>query len=206
LAFQDVELSSERQDIGPAPIGACSVEEDGRYQCVARSLRECQGDLWKEIATCNADQYCSVEFGACLACEPGEQKCDGELLQVCNTQGTGHEALQDCALTDQVCDSRVEACVDCRSGDSRCESEDRVLGCSGGEFTRPVTCDTNFAVGCIPTEGGRDDYCSDCRIVGELNCGPDQDLRECGADFKWRTQKNCMTCELISQMEANCVQ
>lgn len=181
MAFQDVELSTERVSVAN---DSCEL---GKIYCNGKAPRVCVENDWVIQPEC--PQVCIPDHG-CVDCRPGDTRCTDGKLETCNEQG--HFAFtEDCAgnALKPFCDENL-GCVECLLGDGRCQEGTITLHvCKGGQFVNTQTCSDSKA-GCIKVNG-QQDYCGRCDpgltrcLEGEIKiCGDkwlyeDTPIEEC---------------------------
>jgi hypothetical protein len=149
----------------------------GAFQCKGAALQFCE-ELDREFRTvrvcssaalcCPTPELCAGQPG-CLepACEPGEFRCQGEVLEACNAGQTGFEEVDRCASATQ-CNASLGRCTD-----QPCNATLRERQCNGpnqeeclpGQSSWTLIescathelCSTEPAASCAP---------ADCRING----------------------------------------
>lgn len=77
----------------------CDVDE---WRCLGTELQRCRStretSRYSKEEDCAADnKICSQALHACASCDPGARRCDGQIPEVCNAQGSAWEALSPCS-------------------------------------------------------------------------------------------------------------
>jgi hypothetical protein len=89
----------------PAPAGLCS---DGQRRCVEGAPEVCASGAWLPGAACSAPLgVCLARSGACVSCQPGAQRCTGELVEGCSDDGV----WQPLGIPCSECVPRTSDCV-----------------------------------------------------------------------------------------------
>src|SRR6187399_1162139 len=78
MAFQDVELSTERASVEDEPC------EPGKIYCNGKAPRVCVENDWVIQSDC--PQVCIRDYG-CVDCRPGDTRCTDGKLETCNAMG-----------------------------------------------------------------------------------------------------------------------
>lgn len=175
MAFQDVELSTERVS---APNDDC---EPGKVYCSGKAPRVCVEKDWVIQPEC--PHACIPDHG-CVDCKPGDTRCTDGKLETCNELGQ-FELAEDCTLDAMTpfCDKDL-GCVECLLGDGRCLEDDLTLHvCKGGRFVDTQTC-SGSTEGCVQVNR-QQDYCGECD-PGNTRC-LEGEVKICGKD--WRYEK-----------------
>lgn len=152
------------------------------------------------LEQCGAANLCDQSRGTCLSCVPRSQRrCNENVLERCNADGTGWETETDCASSDLLCaedesqGTVVARCAVCQRGETICgESGQAVLSCeltnAGWGFFEDEQC-PHF--GCMQEqrEGRRSAWCKVCETPNSSYCvssagGPSTELRICNEQFR----------------------
>jgi hypothetical protein len=106
-----VETSQDTTDgtDGSSSTGPAPCAEDTLI-CDANTAKVCDGlGGYKSEEVC--PEVCVEPIG-CVACVPGEGKCEGQQVQVCNDAGTGYENGPSCdPLLGLACDPNAAECT-----------------------------------------------------------------------------------------------
>ena len=136
----ECEPNTEVCDDDDNAVIVCSDEGTVEFTeaCDALSCEDgvCQCD---DDSQCADDQYCGTQ-NICRdqSCTPGDQSCSGDLLLLCNEQGSAQETIRSCPDDTECLDGACACSADeqCADGetctDDACFCESEVL-CSGGE-------------------------------------------------------------------------
>ena len=93
---QDACLDGERECDGASGYRICEEQSSG---CLD----------WSSERSCDADLSC--QDGLCIGdCDPGQQRCNGDDVEVCNDDGTGWDVEQSCSATR--CEPIIAACAE----------------------------------------------------------------------------------------------
>lgn len=105
---------------GDAPDAAPQVCFAGQLHCEGVALQVCLPDrsAFRTARVCSTPELCcdGPQCGAiqgCLppACAPGDFRCEGATLSICNDGQTGFAPIDECATAAQ-CNSRLGRCTD----------------------------------------------------------------------------------------------
>ncbi|HEY3498733.1 MAG TPA: hypothetical protein VGK73_28775 [Polyangiaceae bacterium] len=126
-------------------------------------------------------------------CSPQEQRCNGQFLLACTSDGSDW-VLRDTCATSDLCDSENGLCERCERGELRCDGSTRQeCKATGDGWEEREIC--SAAGMCNPT------YCGTC-APGEYACrgtgdAAGRELWECGPDSTWSIQvATCATAGL----------
>jgi hypothetical protein len=149
------------------PSASCT---NAALRCNDAELELCRDNIWRPYARCETRAQCNLSREQpCLApvCEPGSFRCVtpgappvaaepdaprlGLALEVCNTTGTGFDAVRQCTARE-LCDDTHGQCDICDAARPiTCSGSNlRVCTADGQESTLYKTC----AEGCVETVSG----------------------------------------------------
>jgi hypothetical protein len=83
----------------------CTTE--GEHECDGDDYLVCTDGVWTLVESCPT--MCDATLG-CVECIPSDTTCDGDVVMICNDDGMGYTAGEDCTAAGQVCWDGV--CVD----------------------------------------------------------------------------------------------
>lgn len=112
--FGDYEVVGE-----PSPPTTLCVAGDLR--CVGPFLYTCGQDLesWTYVDTCSTEAHCRSRDGGCKPCAPGEHRCEGTKLEVCDESFAWRE-VEDC-LDANACNLNSDSCRPCVENEHQCQ-------------------------------------------------------------------------------------
>ncbi|HKO93859.1 MAG TPA: hypothetical protein VJU61_22050 [Polyangiaceae bacterium] len=157
---------------GPPPT-ACAASE---LRCVGASLQICREDLsgFRTARVCSTPQLCCSDPNrcpsgpTCLApsCAPGDFRCDGRTLNICNEEQTGWTPISTCSSAAQ-CNASLGRCTDqpCSPTvpDRQCSGGD-LLSCASSSWAPLGACETQALCSAEPSNYG----CTETRcLVGD---------------------------------------
>jgi hypothetical protein len=179
--------------------GACELTRciQGEISCNGATLQRCNDGPTghDELQTCATAALCDdlvraacgdnplgCEVGACPAplCEPGQLRCSGARLELCNSGRNGWDFVDECVTTG-VCEQTrqnpaAQSCLEplCDVGDIICSASGARLACNTERTEYSVAISQcRSADECTP-QGCQADVCS----VGDLSCNG-TGLQEC---------------------------
>lgn len=146
---------------GGCKDGECNACVPGTKRCSpAGSIEVCATNgTYQSVFTCEAG--CDPLTVACLACKPGERRCDGGNVAVCTATGN----LQTVACP-QGCNEKTAACYQCKPGSQRCNGQalERCLD-DGSGWTVVTPCDGQCDSGqCLGCKNG-DQRCESGKLL-----------------------------------------
>jgi hypothetical protein len=113
---------------------ACDPEE---LRCEGVALQVCKPDQsgFRTARICSTPELCCAEPGACddrpgckaPACAPGDFRCEGALLEICNDGQTGWTRVDTCA-SELQCNASLGRCTD-----QPCDFSTASFQCNGAE-------------------------------------------------------------------------
>lgn len=158
----------------------CVACTNGDKRCQDNAVVLCANNAWKTEKEC-ADQVCDPVSHTCinLACQKGWQRCNANVVEVCNDAGKFEPVSPAACAAGSVClentVTHTTKCVECKL-DAQCES---VVG-------KPVCHSNNTCVAC---RAGSDNKCH----------ATNGSLLVCNANGAWPTTgtacKSGQTCE-----------
>jgi len=178
---------------GTGPATACTPSE---LRCAGAALQICREDLsgFRTARVCSSPELCCDDSSrcpggpTCLApsCAPGDFRCDGRTLEICNDEQTGWTAISTCPSASQ-CNASQGRCTDqpCNPSapDRQCSGGD-LLSCASSSWASINVCSTQALCSAEPNDYG----CTETRcLVGE-NTRPSPfrcangDLQRCNDD------------------------
>jgi hypothetical protein len=202
-----------------AALGVCQAVAclPGEISCNGNVLQRCNGgpsghdpllscatpELCSALltASCGADlPLCDVTSVTCPSpvCAPGERRCDGPRLELCNAGQTGWEVLDECASSG-ICELTRQtpaalSCIEapCLSGSNFCSPDGALLACNPQQtgYTVPLSqcrapelCHAELA------------QCLECDPVGSSRC-EGASVRLCSAQHTEIVAQVCASPEL----------
>lgn len=90
------------------PSGPCT--EEG-LQCDEGTVYTCSGGVRMDLQQCTDGRVCATGLG-CVACRPGEYRCDEQTLELCRGDGSGYDFVTTCAADELCLGGRVGMCRD----------------------------------------------------------------------------------------------
>jgi hypothetical protein len=161
-------------------IQAC---DEGDRKCAGAYLQECQNGQWINFKRC--DQGCDASTSQCnLACYPGQQACDGDVLKTCASDGSGwreQSCSYGCNPVLSVCNpkpSPTNTPKPTATPTPSCKSEGS--GCSQGQCCSGLKC--------APAYGGY--FCLEPRCEEEEKQCAGVFLQQCDQG-QWINVKRC---------------
>jgi len=111
------------------PLAAQPICVAGTRRCLG-ALERCDDDgkAWSIVDDCpKQGLVCSLGLGQCSRCEPLAMRCEGQVVEVCNADGTGETARETCDISRAIA---------CRNGSCQplCEHARRVKSNVGCEY------------------------------------------------------------------------
>jgi hypothetical protein len=99
-----------------AASGRCNTCVPGAYACQnGTELHRCSADGQTNpvVDTCATPALCNPAGPACTApaCGPGDYRCTGQVLEVCNADRTGFTGVKTCGEPTPVCSASARDCV-----------------------------------------------------------------------------------------------
>lgn len=132
-------------------------------------------------ARCESARHCQlgIRTGQCARCLPGEYRCSGAALEVCDDRGESFRRLEDCAADS--CDAEAGLCrgESCSEGRSICRGDVlEICSPDAGEYRPAERC----APGLCNAAAGRCDVClpgaRSCEGNSAVTCASDGSSRE----------------------------
>ena len=178
---------------GTGPTTACTPSE---LRCAGAALQICREDLsgFRTARVCSSPELCCTDLSRCAdgptclapSCAPGDFRCDGPRLEICNDGQTGWTTISTCASAAQ-CNASQGRCTDqpCNPSapDRQCSGGD-LLSCASSSWASLEVCSTQALCSAEPNGFG----CAETRcLVGE-NTRPSPfrcangDLQRCNDD------------------------
>ncbi len=168
----------------------CSVP--GAVRCATgdlTSLEECGNDFrWAVREVCTSRALCSESAARCLppACEPGETRCLGQVLQVCSGDLTHWTDQQTCA-PDATCDPTGCLATPCTEGAVRC-NDATIERCVSGAWAPQnrclsgALCDSGSQRCQLPEcDASHGDFSCSGTIVSQCQAGVSYEFNTCAA-------------------------
>jgi hypothetical protein len=185
LAFQDVELSTERE--GASSTNSCTAAQEGTLFCAKKVLAQCLDGTWTQQAVCPRE---CLNGQGCVDCKPKTRRCDGSVIYECNELGAD-VVVDDCSTAGQICNQDTLMCGSCaRTGEAHCNG-DKLQSCNNmGTFNEK---ECFGKVTCVAVDGLKD-HCAECQTVGQRICGL-AGIRECSAQYEFETIDSCKCTE-----------
>jgi Carboxypeptidase regulatory-like domain len=122
---------------GVCSMNACQTCTDLTKRCSPQgNVEQCMTGVFTQIEACAF----GCNMGQCttmVTCNPGEQRCNGNQVEVCNSTGTAFLFSTTCSsgCSMGLCQGT------CTDGALRCNGKD-VEKCMGGSFVKQMTCTT----------------------------------------------------------------
>ncbi len=98
-------------------------DQEGETRCSGLDFLICSGGSWEVVETCSAPTpICHDDLG-CLACDPGSEYCDDNIVLECQEDGMTTDVVEEC--------DDDEACVggECYGACETAEAQLSYLGC-----------------------------------------------------------------------------
>ena len=121
--------------------------DPGEARCSGLSFQECVDGYFAESEHCSS--ACSVEYGGCIECVPGENTCNGDAVYTCTDDGSYGTLVETCGDG-----------TSCDNGECRSSSD---CGEAGSELIYVVD-DSNRLLSFDPSSGNT------FTLVGTLDC------------------------------------
>ncbi len=104
--------------------GKLFCQQPAEFGTPSKLLRKCAaaGNSATDVQKCEGEQVCFN--GACGTCQPAQKRCEGNLAQVCSSDGTSWQTEYDCAAKSLTCLGGL--CVSPCSGDFKSNTN---VGC-----------------------------------------------------------------------------
>lgn len=122
--------SAQHCALGTGP--KCAMCLDGERICDGADLKTCGSDhqSWLLVSACGSPALCNAAAGNCTppACQPGQHRCTGDLLEKCKQDQTGFEPALNCL--PGLCDAQGKQCDICKPGEASCVNTTTRQECS----------------------------------------------------------------------------
>ncbi|UJR82426.1 IgGFc-binding protein [Sandaracinus amylolyticus] len=99
-----------------APESICG--EPDTLRCEGLVHYRCSEDGRTREDETRCDEACSASLG-CVACVPGQRRCDGDRSEVCLPDGSGYAHVRDCADWGAVCSGNGDCGDECAIAERR---------------------------------------------------------------------------------------
>lgn len=176
-----------------ARAGSCIAVVDACRGSAASTVCDATGTMYRcgeqgmvdSSQRCESARHCQLglDAGSCAACLPGEFRCSGDLLEVCNAAGSGFEMEEACLAG--ACDASAGICRGAACPEQRAICRGDVLEiCAPGamEFDEVARCEP----GLCNAAAARCDAC----VPGTRSCEGETSV-SCAEDGGERTRRDC---------------
>jgi len=132
--------SAEHCKQAPGPV--CAKCLSWEVRCDGATLMKCGADRQTFVVkeTCANEALCNPTAGVCKepACDVGQFRCTGDLLESCNATRSGFDPEKVCAAG--MCDAVGKECDDCKAGEAICVANTPRACDSTGHWKDLATC------------------------------------------------------------------
>lgn len=200
MAFQDVELSTDRANVSTTTGGStdCRMAGEGKISCGAfEQARQCVGGKWRDLEKCSNGLVCAESLG-CVPCKPRAtpppMRCADNAPQTCDA--TGHwVSAQSCDATPDtpICNTFTAQCAICQETEAHCNPDGMgYQQCTHGVYSTTVKCTQAWeGVYCVDPPDAPQAYCALC-VNGTSRCSGNVVMR-C-KNHRYEPEKECTEC------------
>jgi len=193
--------------------GTCVLQPcvAGELRCSGAELLRCAPglDRFERVELCGSPALCTAALSSgidslsarCAAplCADGEHRCDGAVLQRCNTERTEWLTVATCD-SPALCNTRAGSCTPCTTGEC---NHGVYRTCNGSGWTDRETCGSPAL--CDPDAGC---VAPACDQPGTVRCSVSNsvaNLELCTDGFEWKLLESCGPEALCDAEDRRCL-
>jgi hypothetical protein len=197
----DGQVCDPDANAGCRMLVAVCVGSAGKAVCDREVMQFCNdaGEAQMSMG-CLSARHCNlgVSAGKCAICLPGEHRCEGAELQVCNEDGTSFKTAETCGSA-ALCNAAAGSCgMGCAQGAKTCAGDElRACNAERTAFVKEESCEP----GLCDAAGGQCDVC-----VPETKGCEGNSVRTCRPDGQGHEMTPCAAPTRICRGNGLCVQ